>query len=162
MPISCCISLPSYFFLLLKIIFAASSWNASNAEFILDSMNMKGIIAGLGIDFHFRILERVFVTGPISEDNEDDIGMIFAQRHRILDENEQQIANLLKQQIVYDIAVELSTICDGTGDNSSLGDIQVRILFSDFTIYATLILTLTLKLFRFWRCWKTCDVWSGR
>ena len=85
---------------------------------------MKGVIAGLGIDIHFRLLERIFVTGPINDDDED-LSLILANRHRIIDENEQQIANILKQQIVYDVAVELSTICDGANDNSSLGDTQV-------------------------------------
>ncbi|CAG8781609.1 13945_t:CDS:2, partial [Racocetra persica] len=35
------------------------------------------------------------------------------------------VAEMLKQQIIYDIAVELSTICDGIGDNSSLKDEEV-------------------------------------
>ena len=87
---------------------------------------MKGVIAGLGIDIHFRLLERIFVTGPINDDDEtDDLNLILANRHRILDESERQIADILKQQIIYDVAVELSTICDGAGDNSSLGDTQV-------------------------------------
>ncbi|CAI2181200.1 9451_t:CDS:10 [Funneliformis geosporum] len=109
-----------------RIIFAAYAWNASPAEFILLSMNIRGVIAGLGIDDHFRLLERIFVTGPISEDNEtDNVGLFLTGGHRILDENERQLAEILKRQIIYDVAVELSIICDGNNDNSSLEDAQV-------------------------------------
>jgi hypothetical protein len=107
------------------MIFSASSWNASSAEFISTPANVKGVIASLGIDIHFRLLERIFITGPISET--DDISLFLTRSHRILDESEQRLANILKQQIIYDVAVELSTICDGIGDNSSLGDMQVTI-----------------------------------
>jgi hypothetical protein len=114
----------------LKIIFAAYAWNESPAEFILMSMNIRGVIAGLGIDDHFRLLERIFVTGPINEDNEtDDVGLFLTGGHRILNENELQLAEVLKRQIIYDVAVELSIICDGNNDNSSLGDAQVQYLF---------------------------------
>ena len=107
------------------MIFSESSWNVSSAKFISTPENVKGIIASLGIDIHFRLLERIFVTGPISET--DDISLFLTRSHRILDESEQRLADKLKQQIIYDIAVELSTICDGIGDNSSLGDTQVAI-----------------------------------
>jgi hypothetical protein len=92
-------------------------------------MNWRGVISGLGIDVHFRLLERLFVSGPINEDNEtDDVGMFIAGVHRTLDEGEKQMAEIIKQQLIYDIAVELSTICDGVSANSSLRDEQVQYL----------------------------------
>jgi hypothetical protein len=75
-------------------------------EFILTSTNMKGVISSLGIDNHFCLLERIFVTGPISEI--DDTSLFLTRSNRILDESEQWIANILNQQIIYDIAIELS------------------------------------------------------
>ncbi|CAB4376229.1 unnamed protein product [Rhizophagus irregularis] len=87
-----------------RIIFAAYAWNESPAEFILMSMNIRGVIA----------------------DNEtDDVGLFLTGGHRILNENELQLAEVLKRQIIYDVAVELSIICDGNNDNSSLGDAQI-------------------------------------
>ena len=91
---------------------------------------MRGVIAGLGIDIYFRLLERIFITGPVSEDYEaDDVGLFLAGGFRVLDESEKMFAELIKKQIVYDVAVELSTICDGISANSSLGDEKVQ-LFS--------------------------------
>ncbi|CAG8563514.1 4005_t:CDS:10 [Ambispora gerdemannii] len=109
-----------------RVIFAAAAWDESPMKFISTTMNLRGVIASLGIDIHFRLLERIFVTGPFSEDNEtDDIYLFLTGGHRILNESEKQLAEILKQQIVYDIVVELSIICDGIGSNSSLGDVQV-------------------------------------
>ncbi|CAG8610492.1 5214_t:CDS:2, partial [Racocetra fulgida] len=42
--------------------------------------------------------------------------------HQILNDKEKQVAEILKQQIIYDIVVELSTICNGIGGNSLLKD----------------------------------------
>ncbi|CAG8692003.1 15791_t:CDS:2, partial [Dentiscutata heterogama] len=83
-------------------------------DFISTTINLRGIIAGLGIDNHFRILEMIFITGPLDDDEEiNDIDLFLKGGHRTLSDKEKQVAELLKQQIIYDIAVELSTICDG-------------------------------------------------
>ncbi|CAG8794795.1 20849_t:CDS:2, partial [Gigaspora rosea] len=69
----------------------------------------------------------IFITGPLDDDEEvNDIGLFLMGGHRILNEKEKHVAELLKQQIIYDIAVELSTICDGIGGNSSLKDENLR------------------------------------
>ena len=113
-----------------KIVFSAAAWNEGPTAFVQTTPNLRGVIAGLGIDIHFRLLERIFITGPVSEDNEaDDVGLFLAGGFRVLDQNEKMFAELIKQQIVYDVAVELSTICDGISANSSLEDEQVQ-LFS--------------------------------
>ncbi|RHZ76590.1 hypothetical protein Glove_195g36 [Diversispora epigaea] len=109
-----------------RIVFSAAAWDESPTTFVQAVLNLRGVIAGLGIDIHFRLLERIFITGPINEDNEtDDIGLFLAGGFRILDEGEKQLAGVLKQQIVYDVAVELSTICDGIAANSTLKDEQI-------------------------------------
>lgn len=96
--------------------------------FVESAENLRGVIGGLGIDVHFRLLERVFITGPIDDDAEaDDVGLFCSGGNRIITEDERKLAELLQQQLVYDIAVEVSTICDGIGDNSSLEDSQVFI-----------------------------------
>jgi hypothetical protein len=59
---------------------------------------MKGVISSLGIDNHFFLLERIFVTGPISEI--DDTSLFLTRSNRILDESEQWIANILNQHSV--------------------------------------------------------------
>ncbi|CAG8761794.1 2587_t:CDS:2, partial [Dentiscutata erythropus] len=72
---------------------------------------------------HFRILEMIFITGPLDDDEEiNDVNLFLKGSHQILNEKEKHVVELLKQQIIYDIAVELSTICDGIGGNSSLKD----------------------------------------
>ncbi|RHZ55702.1 hypothetical protein Glove_411g12 [Diversispora epigaea] len=109
-----------------RIVFSAAAWDESPTTFVQTVPNLRGVIAGLGIDIHFRLLERIFITGPINEDNEtDDIGLFLTGGFRILDEGEKQLAEVLKQQIVYDVAVELSTICDGIAANSTLKDEQI-------------------------------------
>ncbi|CAG8594211.1 3574_t:CDS:10 [Paraglomus occultum] len=106
--------------------YVSAAWKEGPTTFILTTPNLRGVIAGLGIDIHFRILERIFVTGPVSEDDKvDDVGLFLAGGFRVLDENEKKFAEFIKQQIVYDIAVELSTMCDGISANSSLGDEQI-------------------------------------
>ncbi|CAG8559145.1 137_t:CDS:10, partial [Acaulospora colombiana] len=71
-------------------------------------------------------------TGPLNEDNEsDDIYLFLSGRHRMLNEQEKKLAETLKQQIVYDVAVELSTICDGVGSNSSLGGEQTLVMMEN-------------------------------
>ncbi|CAG8676650.1 7529_t:CDS:2 [Ambispora gerdemannii] len=93
-----------------RVIFAATAWDAIPTNSILMTMNLRGVIADLGINIHFRL----FVTGPFSDDNEtNDIYLFLIV-----------LVEILKQQIVYDIAVELSTICDGIGNNSYLEDVQ--------------------------------------
>ncbi|CAG8473379.1 3850_t:CDS:2 [Paraglomus occultum] len=55
-----------------------------------------------------------FITGLVSEDYEaDDVGLFLARGFQVLDQGEKMLADLINQQIVYDVAVELSTICDG-------------------------------------------------
>ncbi|CAG8560064.1 29581_t:CDS:10 [Gigaspora margarita] len=115
-----------------RLIFSAASWRKSTVEFISSTINLRGIIAGLGIDNHFRILEMIFITGPLDDDEEvNDIGLFLMGGHRILNEEEKHVAELLKQQIIYDIAVELSTICDGIGGNSSLKDEEILVIMEN-------------------------------
>lgn len=97
--------------------------------------NVEGVIGAVGIDIQFRLLESFFVTGPVTEDGGgDDIALFISGHHRTLSDKERKLAEIVKEQILYDIVVELSTICDGIGGNSSLGDSQVSVilLFWDF------------------------------
>jgi hypothetical protein len=104
----------------LKIVFTVAE---DDPKVFVDSMvNLRGVIASLGIDVHFRLLDRIFTTRLANEHNETTGGEVHDGR---LDVREQALAEILKQQIVYDVAVELSTICDGISGNNSLGDNQV-------------------------------------
>ncbi|CAG8500812.1 17105_t:CDS:10 [Dentiscutata erythropus] len=106
--------------------FLTASWHKSTLEFISTPINLRGIIAGLGIDNHFCILEMIFITGPLHEGEETyDIDLFLKGSHRTLNDKDKYVAELLKQQIIYDIAVELSAICDGVGGNSSLKDEEI-------------------------------------
>ena len=107
----------------LKIIFATATEHVDSVTFVETAINLKGIIASLGIDTHFHLLGKLFVTGFDSDT--DSVRTFHTDDHRKLDDKEQRIAEILKQKIVYDVAVELSTICDGVGDNYSLEDEQV-------------------------------------
>ncbi|RUO96058.1 hypothetical protein BC936DRAFT_142697 [Jimgerdemannia flammicorona] len=79
-------------------------------EFAFSMENLKGVI-------HFRLLEKVFVTGPIAASGGS----------RMLTEEEQTFAEMLKHQVVYEVAAELLTIYAGIGNNSSLSDLKVPI-----------------------------------
>ncbi|RIB02718.1 hypothetical protein C2G38_852692 [Gigaspora rosea] len=128
----CLIITPSMTTTKRRIIFSAAAWHKTAASFIATEINLRGVIAGLGIDNHFRILEMIFITGPLNEDNENnDISLFLNGGHRILDDREKQVAEILKQQIIYDIAVELSTICDGIGGNSSLMDEEILVMMEN-------------------------------
>ncbi|CAG8825265.1 24608_t:CDS:2, partial [Racocetra persica] len=94
-----------------RIIFLAAAWRKSTVNFIPTEINLRGVIADLGIDNHFRILEMIFITGSLNENDKiNDIDLFLKGGHRILNDKEKQVAEMLKQQIIYDIAVELSTI----------------------------------------------------
>ncbi|KAF0497155.1 hypothetical protein F8M41_020779 [Gigaspora margarita] len=128
----CVIIAPSMTTTKRRIIFSAAAWHKTPASFIATEINLRGVIAGLGIDNHFRILEMIFITGPLNEENENnDISLFLNGGHRILDDREKQVAEILKQQITYDIAVELSTICDGIGGNSSLMDEEILVMMEN-------------------------------
>ncbi|CAG8611064.1 9026_t:CDS:2, partial [Paraglomus occultum] len=67
----------------------SAAWNESPTAFVQTVPNFRGVIAGLGIDIHFRILERIFITGPVGEDYEaDDVGLFLARGFRVLDKGE--------------------------------------------------------------------------
>lgn len=87
------------------VLASVSDTYADPGEFVSKTMNFKGVIASLGIDNQFLLLKKVLASKLTAEMTE--------------------ILEVLKLQIIYDVAVELSTICDGIGFNSSLGDYQV-------------------------------------
>ncbi|CAG8596904.1 6522_t:CDS:10 [Cetraspora pellucida] len=87
------------------ILASVSDAHSDPEEFISKPINFKGVIASLGINNQFLLLKKVLTSKLTAEMTE--------------------ILEVLKLQIIYDVAVELSTICDGIGYNSSLGDSQV-------------------------------------
>ncbi|CAG8626772.1 6848_t:CDS:10, partial [Paraglomus brasilianum] len=106
-----------------RIIFATAAEDVDPAIFTNTPVNLRGVIASLGIDTLFHLLGQIFVT-RFNTDT-DSVRSFPTSDHRTLDSREQQIAEIIKQKIVYDVAVELSTVCDGIGDNYSLEDEQV-------------------------------------
>ncbi|RUS17617.1 hypothetical protein BC938DRAFT_476208 [Jimgerdemannia flammicorona] len=84
-------------------------------------ISVKQIIFAAAASRRVRLLygefEGLFVTGPIAASGGS----------RMLTEEEQTFAEMLKHQVVYGVAAELLTIYARIGNNSSLSDLKVPI-----------------------------------